>query len=142
MLEKAIRIATKAHEGQKDKAGQPYILHLIRVMMKGRTVEEQICGVLHDLIEDTDWTADDLRKEGFSESVIDTILSVTKKNGESYDNFIDRVMKNKIAIQVKINDLEDNMDIRRLPKITPKDVERLNKYISAYNILRQYKKIS
>jgi len=135
MIEKAIQIATKAHQGQKDKAGQPYILHLIRVMQKGKTELEQICGILHDLLEDTDWTADDLREEGFSEAVIATIQAVTKVDGETYNDFIDRILENETAIRVKINDLEDNMDIRRLTEITPKDAERLNKYLLAYKRL-------
>ena len=72
-LEKAINIAVEAHKGQTDKAGKPYIMHLLRVMMKGKTEEEQICGVLHDLIEDTHWTAEDLRKENFPEKYEETI---------------------------------------------------------------------
>ncbi|MBX2952300.1 MAG: hypothetical protein KF870_07330 [Leadbetterella sp.] len=135
MLEKAINIATKAHKGQKDKAEQPYILHLIRVMLKGKTEEEQICGMLHDLLEDTNWTADDLKKEGFPESVIQTIQTVTKLEGETYDDFIGRILLDETAIRVKINDLEDNMAIRRLTEITPKDAERLNKYLLAYKRL-------
>ena len=73
MLEKAIQIAFEAHQGQTDKAGSPYILHLIRVMNAGQTDNEKICGILHDLVEDTKWTFEDLKKEGFSEEIINAL---------------------------------------------------------------------
>lgn len=121
MLEKAIQIAEQAHKGQKDKGGQTYIFHLFRVMQKGKTETEQICGILHDLVEDTSWTFEDLKNEGFSEEIIDVLKCVTKKKGESYPLFIRRVAQNPIAIRVKMHDLEDNMDITRLKEITDKD---------------------
>lgn len=136
-LEKAINIAVNAHEGQTDKAGSLYVLHLFRVMLKGKTEEEQICGVLHDLVEDTNWTFEELAKEGFSNEIIEALKCVTKKNGENYDDFIQRVSKNPLAIQVKLNDLEDNMDLSRLSKITEYDKDRLAKYQKAYNFLNE-----
>ncbi|MGV4464847.1 phosphohydrolase [Ornithobacterium rhinotracheale] len=137
MLEKAIQIAVKSHANQKDKAGAPYVLHLIRVMQKGETEEEQICGILHDLVEDTDWTFQRLDKEGFSNEIIEALKCVTKKENESYDDFIERISKNKLAARVKINDLEDNLDIKRLKSLSLEDLERINKYLSAYNLLRK-----
>jgi (p)ppGpp synthase/HD superfamily hydrolase len=103
MLDKAINIAAKAHQGQADKGGNPYILHPLRVMFSRKTEIERICAVLHDVIEDTDITLVDLRNEGFSEEVIAAIDALTKRNGESYDDFIERVIKNKIAARVKLN---------------------------------------
>ena len=103
MLDKAINIAAKAHQGQADKGGNPYILHPLRVMFSRKTEIERICAVLHDVIEDTDITLVDLRNEGFSEEVIAAIDALTKRNGESYDDFIQRVIKNKIAARVKLN---------------------------------------
>lgn len=136
MLEKAIQIAINAHSGQIDKGGSPYILHLIRVMNAGTTTEEKICGMLHDLVEDTDWTFEQLKNEGFDERIIEALKCLTKNEGEGYDSFIQRVITNSIAIKVKLNDLQDNMDIRRLSEITEKDRERLNKYLRAYKYLK------
>lgn len=112
-LERAIQIATEAHKGQLDKAGREYIGHPIRVMEMGKTEDEKIVGVLHDVIEDTDWTFERLEAEGFSPEVIAALRCVTKTSeNENYDDFIDRVKKNPLAVAVKINDLTDNMDIR------------------------------
>ncbi|HEY8402883.1 MAG TPA: hypothetical protein VIK89_16570 [Cytophagaceae bacterium] len=138
-LAKAISIAVKAHEGQKDKHGAPYILHVLSVMQKGRTEAEKICGALHDVVEDTDWTFEQLQKEGFSTQIIEALKCVTKKSeDEDYDAFIERTLTNPLAVRVKLNDLEDNMDIRRIPVITEKDTERLNKYLRAYRKIQQY----
>ncbi|MFL5730460.1 MAG: hypothetical protein ACJ75J_13310 [Cytophagaceae bacterium] len=136
MLAKAIKIATEAHASQKDKNGAPYILHVMRVGLRGKNDNEKICGILHDVVEDTDWTFEKLEKEGFSEEVIAALKCVTKTSeDEPYDDFIERVKKNKLAIAVKINDLEDNMDVRRIPQLTEKDMLRINKYLKAYREL-------
>ncbi len=136
MIERAIEIAVNAHKNQKDKSGAPYILHLLRVMEKGKTEIEKICGILHDLVEDTNWTFEKIAKEGFSNEIIDVLKCVTKESeNENYNHFIKRVMKNETAISVKINDLKDNMDITRLSKLTDRDLKRLNKYLHAYNQL-------
>lgn len=135
-LKRAIQIATEAHKGQFDKAGKEYIGHPIRVMEMGKTEDEKIVGVLHDVIEDTDWTFERLEAEGFSQEVINALRCVTKTSeNENYDEFIDRVKKNPLAASVKINDLTDNMDIRRLPYLSDKDVKRLKKYLKAYKRL-------
>ena len=135
-LERAIGIATEAHKGQYDKAGNDYIGHPLRVMDMGRTEEEKIVGVLHDVVEDTEWTFAQLAAEGFSQEVIDALQCVTKlSENENYDDFIERVKKNPLATAVKINDLSDNMDIRRLPYLSDKDVKRLKKYLKAYKKL-------
>lgn len=136
MLNKAIKIATKAHEGQVDKAGQPYIGHPLRVMAMGTTEEEKIVGVLHDVVEDSDWTFERLTAEGFSSEVVDALRCVTKlSESEPYDKFIQRVKGNPLAVKIKINDLTDNMDIHRLAYISEKDVKRLRKYLKAYKQL-------
>ena len=135
-LKRAIEIATEAHKGQCDKAGKDYIGHPLRVMEMGKTEEEKIVGVLHDVIEDTDWTFEKLAEEGFSDEIIAALRCVTKiSENENYDDFIDRVKKNPLAAAVKINDLTDNMDIRRLPYLSDKDVKRLKKYLKAYKRL-------
>ena len=135
-LARAIKIATEAHKGQVDKAGNEYIGHPLRVMEMGRTEEEKIVGVLHDLVEDTDWTFEMLEEEGFAPEIIAALKCVTKlSENENYDAFIERVRKNPLATAVKINDLTDNMDIRRLPYLSDKDVKRLKKYLKAYKKL-------
>lgn len=132
-LERAIEIAINAHKGQKDKSGAEYILHPIRVMQRGATEIEKICGILHDVIEDSLLTFEDLRNEGFSEEVISVLKLLTKESeNEDYDKFIDRVKQNPIAVKVKINDLLDNMDITRLRELNDRDLKRLNKYLKAY----------
>lgn len=135
-LERAIEIATEAHRGQLDKAGNDYIGHPLRVMEAGRTAEERIVGVLHDVVEDSDWTLERLAAEGFSAEVIEALRCVTKlSKDEPYDKFIARVKTNPLAVTVKLNDLSDNMDIRRLPYLSDKDVKRLKKYLKAYKQL-------
>ena len=135
-LERAIEIATQAHEGQVDKAGNAYIGHPLRVMEMGRTIEEKIAGVLHDIVEDNPWTFEMLEAEGFAPEIIAALKCVTKiSENEDYDDFIERVKKNPLAVAVKINDLTDNMDIRRLPYLSDKDVKRLKKYLKAYKKL-------
>ena len=135
-LQRAIEIATEAHKGQVDKSGKDYIGHSLRVMEMGKTEEEKIVGVLHDVIEDTDWTFEKLAEEGFSDEVIAALKCVTKTSeNEDYDDFIDRVKKNPLAVAVKLNDLSDNMDIRRLPYLSDEDVKRLMNYLKAYKML-------
>ena len=135
-LNRAIEIATKAHENATDKYGAPYINHVTRVMNMGQTDNEKIVGVLHDVIEDTNWTFEDLEKEGFSKEVIDALKCVTKTSeDEDYAEFIIRVKINPLAVKVKLNDLRDNLDIKRMPEVLESDLKRLNKYLRAFNEL-------
>ena len=135
-LQRAIEIATQAHQGQFDKSGKDYIGHPLRVMEMGSTEEEKIAGVLHDVVEDSDWTFEALEAEGFSQEIIAALKCVTKlSETENYDDFIERVKKNPLAVAVKINDLTDNMDIRCLPYLSDKDIKRLKKYLKAYKKL-------
>ena len=130
-LECAIQLAVEHHKGQVDKAGKPYILHPLRLMMSVDKDDEKIVAVMHDIVEDTDITLDDLRNEGFSKQVISAIECVTKRKGESYDSFIERISRNPLATKVKLADLEDNLDLSRLSKVTEKDLERVEKYKKA-----------
>lgn len=135
-LQRAIEIATLAHQGQFDKSGKDYIGHPLRVMEMGKTEVEKITGVLHDVVEDSHWTFEALEAEGFSQEIIAALKCVTKlSENENYDDFIERVKKNPLATAVKINDLTDNMDIRRLPYLSDKDIKRLKKYLKAYKKL-------
>lgn len=138
LLSKAINIAMQAHAGQVDKAGMPYIGHVMRVMQAGKTIDEKIVGVLHDVVEDTTWTFDALLAEGFPVHIVDALRCVTKlSDDEPYESFINRVKTNPLAVAVKINDLTDNMDIRRLQTLTDADMQRLNKYLKAYRALTE-----
>ena len=134
-LERAIEIATEAHRGQRDKAGNDYIGHPLRVMTAGHTPEEKIVGVLHDVVEDSDWTFNLLAIERFSPTIIEALRCLTHDPRESYDRYIARVKGNPLAAAVKLNDLTDNMDIRRLPYLSDKDVKRLKRYLRAYKQL-------
>lgn len=135
LLEKAIRIAVNAHGGQKDRYGQPYILHPLRVMCRVKTETQKIVAILHDVVEDTDWTFDRLRQEGFPEPVIAALDAVTKREGESYDDFVERSAANPVSRAVKIADLEDNLDPLRLDTPRPEDLERFKKYAAAWRKL-------
>ncbi|KZN19530.1 MULTISPECIES: HD domain-containing protein [Pseudomonas] len=135
-LERAIAIAAAAHEGQVDKGGAPYILHPLKVMLRVNTLEERIVAVLHDVVEDCGISFDDLRKEGFSETVLMAIASVTKVPGESYEAFIERAAQSPIGRVVKLADLEENSDLSRIAQPSWEDLERVEKYRRAIGVLR------
>jgi (p)ppGpp synthase/HD superfamily hydrolase len=135
-LGEAIALAAQAHLGVMDKSGQPYILHPLRVMFRCETDIERIVAVLHDVVEDTGRTFDDLRKLGYSEEVIAALDCVTKHEGENYEDFVRRAAANPIARNVKIADIEDNMDMRRLPSLTQRDWDRTAKYLAAWRRLK------
>ena len=130
-IEEAISIAAYAHRGQTDKAGAPYILHPLRVMLSLNSEQEMVVGVLHDLVEDTDWTLERLRDRGFDDSVLAAIDSLTKRDSESYEEFIARVKSNPLARRVKLADLQDNADLARLPQPSERDLARREKYLRA-----------
>ncbi|MCE9640670.1 MAG: GTP pyrophosphokinase [Betaproteobacteria bacterium] len=135
-LEKAIAIAAEAHAGAVDKAGAPYILHPLRVMLGVSTTAERIVAILHDVVEDSAWTFEALRAEGFSEEVIAGLESVTKRSeDEPYDDFVARAAANPIGRQVKLSDLKDNLDLSRIPQPTDRDLARIQKYKRAVAFL-------
>ena len=130
-LDRAIELAKQHHEGQTDKAGKPYIEHPLRVMYQVESEEEKIVAILHDIVEDTDISLNDLRNEGFSEEVVSAVECLTKQDGENYDSYIERISFNPLAVKIKLADLEDNRDLTRLPEVTDKDLERVEKYDKA-----------
>lgn len=136
MLEKAIMLATEAHKGQKDKGGKCYILHALRVMLCFEKEEQQIVAVLHDVLEDTEINEEYLRNAGFSKNVVEAVVCLTKKQHENYFDYIERVKQNDIARMVKLADLQDNMNLKRIKNITQKDIERIEKYKKAKEILK------
>ena len=127
-LEKAIEIAARAHAWQVDKAGQPYILHPLRVMLGVTRLEERITAVLHDVIEDTTLTYTYLSWQGFSPEILEALRALTKLKKEKRIDAAKRAGVNAIARVVKIADVKDNMDLSRLPYLTPRDCKRMNEY--------------
>jgi (p)ppGpp synthase/HD superfamily hydrolase len=136
LLEKAIEIALRAHTGQKGKDGSPYILHPLRVMGRMATDEERMAAVLHDAVEDSELTLEDLRREGFPPEVLEAVRLMTHEEGIGYEEYVERLKGDPMARRIKLADLEDNSDIRRLSGIEEKDLERLRKYHRAWQILR------
>ncbi len=137
MIEIAEKIIEHAFRDKKDLAGQPYVYHLKRVADKLKSKNEEIrtVALLHDLLEDCpDWNKEVL-KCFFRNSVVDAVDAITKRKGENYQDYIERVYANKYATIVKIADLQDNMKVTRLKELTDNDVERLRKYLSAYQFL-------
>ncbi len=135
LIEKSLRIALEAHEGQKDKAGMPYVLHPIRLMQKMDDELEMSAALLHDVLEDSQLTAEHLREKGIPEEVVTTVICLTRKEHEAYEVFIERVSTNDMATRVKRADLEDNINILRLKEVKDRDLQRLRKYHSAWNRL-------
>lgn len=138
MLEKAIAIAVEAHRGQIDKAGKPYILHPMRVMLSGKTEDEMICGILHDVIEDTPISIDMLAKEGFSNTILDALYLLTHDRSIPYQDYIASIAKNPLAIRVKLYDLHDNLNRDRLGVLTLEDERRMEKYKKSQEYLLRF----
>lgn len=134
-LEKAIALALDAHTGQTDKAGKPYILHPLRVMQQLKTETEQIVGVLHDVVEDSEYTFEDLENCDFPNKAIAAIKLVTKQPSVDYQAYLASIKSNPIARNVKLADLRDNMNLQRLQTITEKDLQRQAKYKKAVEFL-------
>ncbi|EKT4465548.1 GTP pyrophosphokinase [Pseudomonas juntendi] len=130
-LERAIAMATKAHEGQFDKGGAAYILHPLRVMARVTTPEQRIVAVLHDVLEDTPLTLSDLAREGFPLKILAAVLALSRRDGESYEAFVMRLGVDPLARQVKLADLADNSDLSRIPCPGPADLARLSRYQQA-----------
>jgi hypothetical protein len=137
-IEKALQIAARAHEGQKDKEELPYILHPLRVMNGVTGEEAQIVAVLHDVVEDTAVTLDDLRQAGFSAAVLAAVLCVTHRKDQPDADYVARCKGNDIARRVKLADLEDNTRLSRTifrPQRAPHDLARIRRYVLSYKFL-------
>ena len=134
-LERAIEIAARTHAGQTDKGGAPYILHPLRVMLRVAPGAQQIVAVLHDVVEDSDVTFEDLEREGFAAEVISGLRAVTKVEGESYEDFVARAARDPVGKAVKLADLMENSDLSRIAEPSQKDLERVEKYGRAIRYL-------
>jgi (p)ppGpp synthase/HD superfamily hydrolase len=137
LLETAIRLAAKVHRGQLDRFGKPYVLHVMRVMMRGHDLEEQILGALHDVLERSDLTLEDIGKKGFSPRVIKALEHITRDPQETYEQYIDRVVLDNLAIRVKLHDLADKMDLLHVEQLDPADLKRYNKQLAAYHRMKR-----
>jgi (p)ppGpp synthase/HD superfamily hydrolase len=137
ILATAIHFAAEKHVLQTDKGGRSYILHPLRMMMRLRTNDDELMAiaVLHDVVEDCKVSFDELRNIGMTERVIAGVAALTKQNGETYEQFIDRTTGNRDAMLVKREDLRDNSDITRLKGISEKDITRMAKYMAAFQKL-------
>ena len=136
LLDKAALICISKHQGQRDKMGCAYFQHPMRVAMRCSADDEKIVALLHDTIEDTDVTPEYLLSEGFPQYIVDAILSITKMDGESYEDFVARAKGNPIGRAVKIHDLEDNLDVMRLDEVSPDMAVRFTKYLKALRFLK------
>jgi len=135
-LEEAIQLATQLHKGQVDKAGADYITHPLRVMNAVTGETQKIVAVLHDTLEDTPITFQELEQQ-FGEAIAQAIAALSRQEQEDYFDFIERVKQNPIALQVKIADLQDNMNLSRLKTVTQKDLDRIAKYQKALQMLQE-----
>lgn len=137
LLKKAMDLAIQVHGEQLDRYGQPYLLHVCRVASAMQTPMLRTAALLHDVVEDSDITVDDLVNEGFSTEIATIVDCLTKREGEPYDDYINRVVTSRAAITIKLADLEDNMDARRLPEMDNDSVQRYReKYLPAFKRLQ------
>ncbi len=136
-IERALGIALEAHGGQVDKAGEVYMLHPLRLMMQAESMDEMLVALLHDVVEDSETSFDDLVEAGFGEEVVEAVRCLTKEEGVTYEEYLKRVKANPLARVVKLLDLKDNMNLSRLPRVTEEDWERRERYEQAYRFLEE-----
>src|SRR5215212_8989407 len=136
LIETSLHIALRAYAGKTDKAGREYILHPLRGMAKMKTELEMSAALLHDVIEDSEITADQLLAEGIPAEVVEAIQYLSRNENEEYPEFVARTKKNTLAAKVKIADIEDNIDVLRLTSLDEYDIARITKYHSAWRFLK------
>lgn len=137
LIETSLQIALRAYAGKVDKAGREYILHPLRVMAKMSTELEMSAALLHDVLEDSEITAEELLAEGIPAEVVEAVQHLTKQEDEEYMDFVARAGKNKIAAAVKLADIEDNIDVLRLSSLGEEDLARIRKYHAAWHLLKE-----
>ena len=141
-LESAIRLAAKMHKGQLDRFGKPYVLHVMRVMMRGHDLEEQVLGALHDILERSTLTLADIGKKDYPPRVVKALDHITRRKDEDYDGYIERVMEDGLAMRVKLHDLADKMDLLHVDELSMADLKRYNKQLAAYHRLKRLVEIA
>jgi len=132
LLTQALIYATLKHDGQTDKADKAYILHPLRVMSGFHDEKEQVTALLHDIMEDCNVKPEELLAMNFPKDVVDALILLTHLENEPYEEYISRILKNELACKVKLADLEDNMNLERLPVVEEKDLKRLRRYQKAH----------
>ena len=137
-IQRALEIAVEAHKGQVQKNGSPYVLHPLTLMTFVDSAEAKMAAILHDVVEDTSITLDDLSKEGFHPDVIEAIDALTKRPGENRMEAANRAVVNPIARMVKLADVTDNMDLSRISEPSDKDFKRLKEYVKVKKFLLEH----
>lgn len=137
MTKKALKLCFEAHKEQIDKSGMPYVFHPFHLAEQMQDEESTIVALLHDVVEDTDYTLDDLSKMGIDDSVVAAINLMTHEDGVPYMDYVEQIKTNPIAKTVKLADLRHNSDMTRLDVVTPRDQERAEKYLAAINLLEK-----
>lgn len=139
MIELALKIANESFANKTDKAGKPYINHLLRVSEKCPNEELKTIALLHDLLEDCPEWSEEILRDIFRHSIVDSVVALTHLPNQTYDQYINQILENESATIVKTYDLQDNMDITRLKELTQKDFERVSKYHAAYNKIKNHR---
>jgi (p)ppGpp synthase/HD superfamily hydrolase len=137
VLERAIRLAAKVHKGQVDRFGNPFILHVLRVIARCHDADERLLATVHDVLERSDLKVADLREKGIPENVLVALTHITRVPNEDYEGYIDRVAQNALATRVKVHDLADKMDLRDVGQLSVADLKRYNKQLEAYERLKR-----
>jgi (p)ppGpp synthase/HD superfamily hydrolase len=141
LVERAVRRALEAHAGQKEENGRPYVLHPLRLMLRMDSEQEMAAAVLHDVVEDTGTTLEELRAEGFPERVLAAVALLTHdKKNVSYRRYVERIASDPLARKIKLADLEDNLNVKRLRRLGVHETYRLKRYFEAWNRLVREKK--
>ena len=136
ILDKALRLAVQVHSGHVDRGGRPYLLHVLQVVGSCKDdLDAATLAALHDVVEDSSLTLKDLREQGFPANIVDGVDALTRRDGEAYEDAIERAAKNTLARKVKLADLESNLDVRRLTQVTTTDIGRLERYTKAWKRL-------
>lgn len=136
LIYEAIRLANEVHKLQTDKGGSPYILHPMRVAARLSDVNAQVVAILHDVVEDGSITLEQLT-QAFPAEVVAGVDGMTRREGETYEQFIARCNENPLSREVKKSDIQDNLNVTRLGEVSPKDAERLNRYVQALKVLNK-----
>ena len=134
---KAMKLCFDAHKAQVDKTGIPYVFHPIHLAEQMTTEETTVVALLHDLLEDTDYTAEDLAELGFSKEVIDAVTLMTHSPDVDYFDYVAAIKENPIAKAVKLADLRHNSDLSRLDTVDEKALRRREKYQKALKLLEE-----
>jgi len=136
ILDKALRLAVQVHSGHVDRGGRPYLLHVLQVAVGCKDdLDAATLAVLHDVVEDSTLTLKDLREQGFPAHIIEGVDALTRRDGEAYEDAIERAAGHGLARKVKLSDLESNLDVRRLTQVTAADIGRLERYTKAWKRL-------